>query len=59
VGEWYDKDDALAIARRRAKWDEDAAAIARAQDEIERLTAMVRYAADQGVTFPLLPPRAD
>jgi hypothetical protein len=50
VGEWYDKDDALAIARRRAKWDEDAAAIARAQDEIER----------QGVTFPPdMPPRAD
>ncbi len=52
MSEWHDKDKALATARKRAKWDEDAAAIAWAQDEIERLTKMVRHAATEGVTFP-------
>lgn len=42
----------LTAARKNATTDEDAAAIAWAQDEIERLTAMVRFASDQGVTFP-------
>ncbi len=42
----------LTAARKNARSDEDAAAIAWAQDEIERLTKMVRYASDKGVTFP-------
>jgi rubrerythrin len=45
--------EALTTARKRAKWHEDAEAIAWAQDEIERLTKMVRHAAaTEGVTFP-------
>ncbi len=39
MSEWYDKDDALTTARKRAKWDEDAAAIAQAQDRISELEA--------------------
>ncbi len=42
MSEWYDKDDALTTARKRAKWDEDAAAIAQAQDRIAELEAALK-----------------
>ncbi len=46
MSEWYDKDDALTTARKRAKWDEDAAAIAQAQDRIAELEAALKPFAD-------------
>ncbi len=46
MSEWHDLEDALTTARKRVKWDDDAAAIAKAQDRIAALEATLREFAD-------------
>lgn len=48
--EFYDLDDELTTARKRAKWDADAAAIANAQERIAKLEAALTTIRD---TLPL------